>query len=204
MSMIKSLIFDFGNVIYPERWDLVLENFREEIDRKITSEQFKSGFKKFWDEYKCGRLNTQTFWAQVLSFLNLNNSFQNVCKATLSFKQIWKSPDEKIIRILSKLNWDHQVFGLTNSCFELEEKIEQVNKLFKKVYMSHREGIAKPKKEFYLKVIEQNQLKPEQCIFIDDKEGNIKAARNLGIIGIRYQNPEQLQTELTRFKIKIV
>jgi FMN phosphatase YigB (HAD superfamily) len=40
-----------------------------------------------------------------------------------------------------------------------------------------------------------------ECLFIDDHEGNIRAARDLGFQTIHFQSPLQLEAELTRLGI---
>lgn len=49
------------------------------------------------------------------------------------------------------------------------------------VYYSHRLGCRKPEPEIYRRVLDENDLKPEETIFLDDNPNNTKAAQALGI-----------------------
>jgi putative hydrolase of the HAD superfamily len=51
---------------------------------------------------------------------------------------------------------------------------------------------VKPGKRIYEILLEKYQLKPEECIFIDDTLANIKSAEELGIKGVHYLHSNQL------------
>ncbi len=54
-------------------------------------------------------------------------------------------------------------------------------KLFDNLYFSSDTGFVKPDPRAFLCVLEDNDLKPEEVIFIDDSKQNIAAAQSLGI-----------------------
>jgi len=198
--MIKAIIFDFGDVIYQERWDLVLQGLQK-IDKRITLEEFKIAFARRWNDYEIGLLERAVFWSDVLTNLDLRNSQNNIFKISSSFSRIWEDHNELIIKIIKKLRKNYLIFGLTNSCFENEDRLnndKKVSGLFKKIYMSHKEQKKKPDREAYLNVLEENNLLAEECIFIDDKQRNIRISQSLGIHSLKYESPQQLKKELKK------
>ncbi len=52
---------------------------------------------------------------------------------------------------------------------------------FDKVYASHLMGIIKPDAEFWHFILEMERTPPEQTVFFDDNEDNVRAALKLGI-----------------------
>ena len=56
--------------------------------------------------------------------------------------------------------------------------------------------MRKPFPEFYQLTLDRFNLKPETTLFIDDNLRNIKAAEDLGIQCIRFENPAQLKKDL--------
>ena len=62
-----------------------------------------------------------------------------------------------------------------------------------KVYFSWQTGLVKPDPKAWEMVLKENDLKPEECIYFDDQEKNIKSAESLGIKSFDYQGPEQLK-----------
>ena len=60
----------------------------------------------------------------------------------------------------------------------------------------------KPKKEIYLKLLDEYKLKASECVFIDDLEINIKGANDVGINGIVYKNLDDTLEKLNKFICK--
>ncbi len=203
--MIKAIIFDFGGVVYKDRWDLVLQELRK-IDKGITLEEYKTAYNQRWDEYKVGLLEKTVFWSNVLSGLGLEDSENNILKMSSIASKAWGICDKSVIQIIKELKKYYLVFGLTNSCYENEESLvndKKVFALFEKIYLSHREAKKKPDQEAYLNVLEENNLLAEECVFIDNKQQNIETAQILGINSVLYKNSKQLKIELKKIGLNI-
>ena len=61
---------------------------------------------------------------------------------------------------------------------------------------SYQLGIAKPDAAIYRQLLKQLGTKPEETLFIDDREVNVEAARGLGMPAIQFSTVEQLRSEL--------
>lgn len=48
----------------------------------------------------------------------------------------------------------------------------------------------KPDAEIFLQVLEENNLKPEETLFLDDNKGNIEGAAALGIKTLLVTHPD--------------
>ena len=55
---------------------------------------------------------------------------------------------------------------------------------YDKVFVSFELGVLKPDIRIYEKVLERLQAVPEEVLFVDDKIGNVEAAKSVGINGI--------------------
>jgi HAD superfamily hydrolase (TIGR01509 family) len=77
-------------------------------------------------------------------------------------------------------------------------KARNIYEPFEHVYLSHEIGLIKPNRSAYEYVLVKLNVKPEEAIFIDDKEENIRGAEKLGIKSILYQNPDQLKHEIEK------
>jgi len=66
---------------------------------------------------------------------------------------------------------------------------------------SYQVKLCKPEPEIYLKLLETYNLKPNECLFIDDFEPNIKGAHNVGIDGILCSNHDFVLGEMHRLNI---
>ncbi len=59
--------------------------------------------------------------------------------------------------------------------------------------------LIKPDPKIYETIAEKYKLIPSECVFIDDLEKNIKAAKNFGFHGIQFLNLKQAQDDLNKF-----
>ena len=62
--------------------------------------------------------------------------------------------------------------------------------------LSYEEKLIKPDPAIYRLLLERYSLKADECIFIDDLENNVNAARKLGMHGIVFQNQPQAEHEI--------
>jgi len=67
---------------------------------------------------------------------------------------------------------------------------------FDGVVVSGLEKLVKPDPRIYRTFCDRYSLAPENCVFIDDSEPNIVAARKFGMKGIHFKDPAQLRAEL--------
>lgn len=113
----------------------------------------------------------------------------------------------KIIEKLSHLGYKHHLgsnIGITvyNHC---RSKFDAIFKAFEAFSIpfdnSANKIVKKPHLDFFTTHIEKNNLRADQCIFIDDKLDNVLAAQKVGMHGIHFKNPEQLAIELRKMNI---
>ena len=67
---------------------------------------------------------------------------------------------------------------------------------FDGVIVSGLEGLVKPDPRLYRVFCERYGIAAENCVFIDDSEQNIVAARKFGMHGIHFTDPAMLRKEL--------
>ena len=72
----------------------------------------------------------------------------------------------------------------------------QVDELFELVVDSAFEGTRKPEPRIYELTLSRLGLAAEACVFIDDVEVNVVAARELGLHGIHFRQTDQVIAEL--------
>ena len=59
-----------------------------------------------------------------------------------------------------------------------------MTELFDELFLSYEIGIHKPDAGIYLHVLKTAELKPSECVFIDDSLQNVEADALQGIAGI--------------------
>lgn len=85
-----------------------------------------------------------------------------------------------------------KVFILSNNFKERTEyyrkNFPQIFQCVDKAYFSWETGFVKPSIESLQLVLSENSLKPEDCIYFDDSDDNIKIAQDLGISAQKWTN----------------
>ena len=72
---------------------------------------------------------------------------------------------------------------------------------FDELILSHEIHLIKPDPKTFEYAIQKAGCKPEQIVFIDDGLNNIRSAKQLGIVAIKYTNIEALIEEFKKLKI---
>jgi len=67
--------------------------------------------------------------------------------------------------------------------------------------VSGEEKTRKPFPEFYQRLLDRYNVKPQEALFIDDNLRNVKAAETLGITSIHFQSPSQLKEEIKKYNL---
>ncbi len=72
---------------------------------------------------------------------------------------------------------------------------------FNHIFNSYNINLKKPNKETFLHVLKTIRVKPEECVFIDDEDSNIKVAQEIGIVVIKYRDNQDLGQHLAKMGI---
>lgn len=124
----------------------------------------------------------------------------------------------RIIQELSKMGYRHYIgSNIGTSIFNdiiNPAKYPQFANLFSHFNLDHPQTVSfdfahpkslirKPNAQFYQNFLTQNSIDLHQTtvIFIDDRLENIRAAQQVGMIGIWFKNPEQLNADLASLGI---
>ena len=68
-----------------------------------------------------------------------------------------------------------------------------------KVYFSWQTGLVKPDPKAWELVLRENGLTPEECLYFDDQEKNLKAAEGVGIKAFMFTNEAELEKMVRSF-----
>jgi epoxide hydrolase-like predicted phosphatase len=69
--------------------------------------------------------------------------------------------------------------------------------LFDAVVISGEVGMRKPEPRIFLHTAELLDIDPAECVFIDDVEGNVRAAVGCGMTGVHHKDPSDTVVRLT-------
>lgn len=191
--MIKNIILDIGDV-------LVKSNYRS----------FFIG--KGYDEPTAERLEKATFFTPIWKELDrgewefsqiIDGFVKNAPELEQPLRSVFNDMSSFIKAFPYALDWINimkesglKVFCLSNIsgkiCEDCAGELEFLKYVDGKV-LSYEERLIKPDKAIFDRLLTKYGLTAAECIFIDDLEENINAARTLGIHGIVFKSKEQAQ-----------
>ena len=201
MSKIKALIFDFGDVFINLDKQGAMDNALHLFDLEVFEEDM-TGINI---QYEVGEISTSQFIEFYLSkFPKLNRKqiidawnyiIKDFPKHRLDFiKKLANEGNYKLI-LLSNTNDMHIDFIKTNVSFYNEFKSS-----FSRFYLSQEIHLRKPNADIFEFVLEQDNLKPNECLFIDDTKENTDTAKSMGFHV--WNIDETLEDVVNLFEIK--
>jgi len=182
--MIKNVVFDLGNVLLsfvPSEY-LDKKNYPENIKTKILSEIFNS---EEWQMLDRGEITSD----EVIDIISSRSTLKREEIAHIfNLRTDILYPLDNNIKFLPLLKKKgYKLYFLSNFPMDIFEEVTSGYYFFKYfdggVISSHAK-FSKPDSRIYKILIEKYSLIPEECLFIDDLEINVKAAKTAGMIGI--------------------
>ena len=200
---IQNIIFDLGGVIVNINPQLTASAFAElsDSDPVDIMELHKSA--NFFTAYEKGQITDERFRNELRQFLGKEIPDAVIDKAWGAL--LLDIPKQKL-DLISRARKEHTTFLLSNTNHIHRLKFTQtfrdvtgheIEEYFDKVYYSYEMGKRKPDADIFLQVLEENKLKPEETLLIDDSLPNIITAQDLGIQILHVErNQEQIDLKM--------
>ncbi|GAA4971303.1 HAD family phosphatase [Algibacter aquimarinus] len=180
--MIKTIIFDFGNVFI----NLNIEEAIKKTLESLNITEFTNEIITYNSLYEQGLVSTDQFlmfykdnfpniskeelidlWNLILKdFPDYRLDFLKDLKASSKFKLILLSNTNEL-----HINWIKKHVSF----------YENFKNCFDAFYLSHEINLRKPNADIFEFVLNKNNLKANECFFIDDNKDNIETAKKLNI-----------------------
>lgn len=195
--MIKNIVFDLGRVVIefdPVSY-LKRLGFDNETSKFLGNVVFEG---KEWQECDAGKYGSNKELIPVLSKkyprykeqieLALNEKWEEIL--------ILKEESANLLKRLKKQGFNIYILSnLSEDAHNAVKKYDFFDYVDGGIY-SYQVKLCKPDKRIYSELLNKYNLIPKETIFIDDREENIKAAEELGIIGIIFQDVENTEKKI--------
>ena len=99
-------------------------------------------------------------------------------------------PIEANLDLVARLRPPYKISVLSNADCSLRGRLEEemrIHHLFDDIVCSAEVGMAKPEAEIFRLAASRLGVAPEECVFVDDWDQNIEAARKIGMTGVLYR-----------------
>ncbi|WP_075718760.1 HAD family hydrolase [Roseburia sp. 499] len=201
--MIRNIIFDVGNVLVEYSWERMLKALH------ITGEAYDAVAKAtalspMWNELDRSRMSDEAI---------LEGFIQNAPEYEKEIRLVWDNIPESIHCYDYSVEWVRKFKKKGYKTYILSNYSRRGYEMTKQElpFVSDMDGVVfsfevcqtKPEPEIYQTLFEKYNLKPEECVFMDDNEKNVIAAREAGMQAIWFKNKEQAETELEKLGVDI-
>lgn len=183
---ISTLIFDFGGVLIDLDKERCIQSFKnlgfKDVD-KYLGDFVQSGV---FLQLETGQITPNDFRNEIRKLIGNPVTDEQIDKAWGSF--LLDIPSEKLDMLL-ELRKKFKVLMLSNTNaihipfsenLFLQHKGLPVQAYFDKRYLSYEVGEVKPGEEIFRFLLEDANVKAENCLFLDDGLKNIEQARAMG------------------------
>lgn len=199
--MIKTIIFDIGNVLADFTWREFLEKkgcTGDNLERiaKATVQNEK------WNEYDKGMMTDEEILQNFIA--GAPELEEDIIRYFSNLKGVVSRNDYAVSWIEELKSKGYQVLYLSNFSKRAEEDCADALDFLSHMdggILSYKEKVIKPMPEIYQILIERYQLIPEECVFLDDLEQNLQGAAAFGIHTIRFVNQKQAIEELQKLGV---
>ncbi len=192
---VKTLLVDVGGVLLnenPDFWDLL----RREFHAPVNVEALFFGPGSPWPECRTGALDYSEYMRRVAEQLGMDPGLL----AELADRHEWmlNQPMAEWTRGVRRRGLE--VILVSNADLTLEARLRSfgLDDVFDAVVNSARVGAAKPDPDIYRRALELTASSPSECLFVDDREKNCAAARELGMEALVFVDTEQFVQEVRR------
>lgn len=196
-SGIKNIIFDLGGVILDLSVDHTLQSFSDLSGlKKNEVEKIFHSTREFL-LYEKGAITDAEFRDVVRQVYKINapdSALDNSWNAMLR-----GMPPDKLA-LLDKLKTKYNVLLLSNTnnihltyinniMMPAVSRDRALDDYFHRAYYSHLMSMRKPDAEIFERVLNENNLKASQTLFLDDNASNVAGAVSVGIQTVHVTSP---------------
>lgn len=184
----KNIIFDFGGVIINIDYNLSAEAFRKMGLSNFEEFFSKAQQKQLFDLYEKGLITSHEFRTELKNAFNIKPSNDAINAAWNAM--LLDLPQERL-HLLKRLKNTHRTFLLSNTneihietiydMLATKMNVPDLSAYFEKIYFSYEMKMRKPDEEIFRHVLKENNLLPEETLFIDDSPQHLEGAKRLGI-----------------------
>jgi glucose-1-phosphatase len=200
----KAIIFDIGRVLVRLDIQRVQRGLADGL--AMSPEELWTTIQRDprWNDWQEGRISARDWHLHLSSKLKLPLSFEK-------FTEIWNStldPEpihgDEFFAGLAK----HYRIGLLSNTDPIHVAyLERTYTFFnhfppeRRIY-SCTVGLSKPNPGTYLAALKACKATAQEAVYIDDIGANVEAAKRLGLEGIEYRDPAQLQQDFEKLGIR--
>jgi putative hydrolase of the HAD superfamily len=198
----RAIIFDIGRVLIRVDVSRAMDGLASGLS--LTPQEAWSAIEKDprWLDWQEGRISPRDWFLHLSKRLGTSLTFEQ-------FSEVWnRALDPNPIHsesFLENLSKNYRLALLSNTDpihMSNDEARFPFFRFFPIRIYSYRVGASKPDPIIYREALQACKVRAEEAVYIDDIAAYAEAAQRLGMTGIVFQSPEQLQSNLRSLGIR--
>jgi glucose-1-phosphatase len=199
MNAISTVVFDLGRVLV----NIDFDAFPNALGLTTLEARapYRGGVVLYGRLVETGKISTEEFLDRLDGVFHNRFTREHLLFA---WNEIIREEVSGMAGIIGRVQERHATAMLSNTSAAHFEKAERgclTVRMITRRFLSFEIGEAKPAPEVYRYVIRALQTEPDRILFIDDLAENIDAARDAGMNGLVFTNPEELEHDLARLNV---
>ena len=190
---IDTIIFDMGGVLVDLDLEACKSAFRNDLGFMDIDEIIDACHQKgIWGDLEGGAISAEEFREAVMAKSNEGVLPEDVDRAA---EKILVGIDPAKVSLLKKLSESYDLYMLSNNnpitlpaaAKMFADAGLELDKYFKKCYMSYEMKMLKPCDKLFKDVMADIGIEPERMVFIDDSQTNVDASIAAGLPSVYYK-----------------
>ena len=201
---IRAVILDYGDVISLPRDPAVLSEMARIFT--LSEDEFRNHYDFFRHEYDRGSFDAEEYWRRIGEKAGFDPSDDDIARLREADVRMWARLNQTILRWADELRKaGFKTAVLSNMHPDMVARIlanGEWSRRFDCLTLSSAIKMAKPEPEIFMYCLKCLSVTPNEALFVDDREPNVRAAEAVGIRGILAPSPAELRAQLEAIGFK--
>jgi len=208
LKNIKTIVFDFGGVIFTDGSWMALKKIKNALklkadDYKLLKECFTNEPGDMGQLLRLGLISLDEFLDKFIEKLNLPKSKKK------KIKHLWFSsyvPNYNMRKILKRLSKKFRLVAFSGNVRERIKYLEKrynILKYFDDMVFTFDYQKNKRDLTFYGELLDHIECHPSEAVLIDDSWKNIHRAKEVGMNGLHFAYTKKLLRDLEKIDVRI-
>lgn len=203
MEKIKKIAFDFGGVIIRQNQQQAVERFKQ-IGLLDAEERLGAYTQQgIFGQLEEGKITAEDFRWQLSLLIGRAVTIEDCSYAWRGYCDGLPQRNLEALQRLRREGYGLSILSNTNPFMmgwalskDFDGNGNSLADYVDALYLSYQMKVMKPSAEIFHRVLEAEDVRPEELLFVDDSSHNISAAQELGIATFQPVNGEDWTEEL--------
>lgn len=203
MEKIKKIAFDFGGVIIRQNQQQAVERFKQ-IGLLDAEERLGAYTQQgIFGQLEEGKITAEDFRWQLSLLIGRAVTIEDCSYAWQGYCDGLPQRNLEALQRLRREGYGLSILSNTNPFMmgwalskDFDGNGNSLADYVDALYLSYQMKVMKPSAEIFHRVLEAEDVRPEELLFVDDSSHNISAAQELGIATFQPVNGEDWTEEL--------